>query len=486
MVEKRVSSLEIHQSNLHALCQHLVDQEKWSELKNFMLIHHASKQICQPYYDQRLQKMRELYPVKQNPNDLLKLACLLHDKPLYDLALELGAGDLNYGLIGACQGGHLDLITYLINRGADEWNSGLYGACLGQQSEIVKLMLTKGENLNTGLRYACESGHQSIITLMLDQGANNWEDGLIGACEGGHVEIMLQMLHLGVKVDSFAWNFGLGSACENGNLDFVKRLIKEGEQRGHKFDWNEALYGAYRGGNLGIIQLLINHGAKKWNQGLRGACVGGNLDVIHQVIKLGQRRNYLFDWNQALSAANSSNNPEIIELLLHYGATDLDRAFSYACEEGQFRSAQCLLLHGAHVNQDNLDLVCQTGQMHLIPMLIEYAHEQGILLDWNQALIMSCGAGHWIPTQVAIAQGANDWNGGLEDACRRGHLFMMQKMIELGATDLNRGLIMACREGNLVAVKFLIQHGATNVEKCREILGNLDLSHIVKHLKDTS
>ena len=41
--------------------------------------------------------------------------------------------------IGACQGGHMDIVNLMISKGANNWNFGLnYGACAGGHMDISK------------------------------------------------------------------------------------------------------------------------------------------------------------------------------------------------------------------------------------------------------------------------------------------------------------------------------------------------------------
>ncbi len=89
------------------------------------------------------------------------------------IMIEKGANDWNYGLNGACKGGHLELIDFMIKRGATSWNLGLWGACEGGHLEIAKLMIEKGANaLDRGLFFGCKKGHLEIVKLMTENGAD--------------------------------------------------------------------------------------------------------------------------------------------------------------------------------------------------------------------------------------------------------------------------------------------------------------------------
>ena len=79
----------------------------------------------------------------------------------------------NYGLYGACRGGHMDIVKLLIEKGAGNWNCGLSGACSGGNIDIVNFMIEKGaSSWNWGLRTACETYHLDIVKLMIKKGAD--------------------------------------------------------------------------------------------------------------------------------------------------------------------------------------------------------------------------------------------------------------------------------------------------------------------------
>ena len=62
----------------------------------------------------------------------------------FDLLIKYGANDWNWGLYGACQGGHESLVHLLIKCGANDWNGGLHGACQGGHESLVHLLIKCG------------------------------------------------------------------------------------------------------------------------------------------------------------------------------------------------------------------------------------------------------------------------------------------------------------------------------------------------------
>ena len=112
--------------------------------------------------------------------------------------------DWNYGLEGACQGGHENLVLFMIEKGATAWNRGLYCACQGGHKDLALLMIKKGaDDLNDGLYAACLRGHKDLVYLMIEKGANYFTYGSYGAFKGGHRELRLLMIEKGADIDRY-------------------------------------------------------------------------------------------------------------------------------------------------------------------------------------------------------------------------------------------------------------------------------------------
>ena len=214
------------------------------------------------------------------------IACQKKCVGLVHRMMEKGTRNWNFGLFGACFGGHLDLVNLMIEKGANDWNNGLFSACEGGHLDLVNLMIAKGaNNLYYGLEGACRGGHRDIINWMIDyagrqKGGNNWNSGLYGACCGGHGEIVGMMIERGAN----DWNRGLYGACSGGHFDIVMLMIERGAN-----NWNDGLEGACCGGHGEIVGMMIGRGANNWNRGLRGARSEGHHDIVKLMIEKGAR-----------------------------------------------------------------------------------------------------------------------------------------------------------------------------------------------------
>jgi len=136
-----------------------------------------------------------------NKNIHLYEACVEKNYALVSSLLLEKDIDVNFGLQGACKGGHMDLVQLMIDKGANNWNEGLLASCLGGHKDLAQFMIDKGANdFNRGLHRACIGGHEHMVQMMIDNGAHEWEWGLEGACEGGHTCIAKIIIKRGARL----------------------------------------------------------------------------------------------------------------------------------------------------------------------------------------------------------------------------------------------------------------------------------------------
>jgi len=124
-----------------------------------------------------------------------------------------------------CETGSVWGVQLIIQHGANNWNWGLWGACCGGHGDLAELMIQKGAtNWNDGLWGACRGGHRDLADLMIQNGADDWNDGLCGACVRGHRDLAELMIQKGAN----DWNGGLGHACYWGHRDLAELMIQHG------------------------------------------------------------------------------------------------------------------------------------------------------------------------------------------------------------------------------------------------------------------
>jgi hypothetical protein len=101
----------------------------------------------------------------------------------------------NWGLYGACQGGHEDLAKLMITNCARKVNLGLHGACEGGHENLVELMIANGAyKFHYGLYSACVKGYKNLAELMIIKGAKvprGWSMCHQNVYQLEHLELMM-------------------------------------------------------------------------------------------------------------------------------------------------------------------------------------------------------------------------------------------------------------------------------------------------------
>lgn len=169
---------------------------------------------------------------------------------IFSKSTNLTYAYLKEGLYGACDGGHMKLVNFFIEKGATDWNRGMDHACFAGHLKIVKLMIRKGAT-RLDLYRSCLQGHTKIVDFLVNKGSTDWEGGLYGACLGGHMELVTLM-----ATKALEWDHGLCAACERGHIEIVKFMITKGAT-----NWDMGLYNAWLYNHAEIEKMMIDNGA---------------------------------------------------------------------------------------------------------------------------------------------------------------------------------------------------------------------------------
>jgi hypothetical protein len=191
----------------------------------------------------------------------------------YDTARGLGSG------------GHLDLIKKMLKADSDSLLAIFIGACSGGQIECVQYLITQGIGSDLGkfgIYHACTGHHLKVLTILNAKGWNSLNCAMWGACFGGHLDLAL--CFIGAGADYF----------------------------------NAGLYHACMGGHDNTTFLMMDHGANDYAQGLAGACVGGHLVLAKVMVKMHQYHapHLWLDFAKFMDLACDNNNPELVEYML--------------------------------------------------------------------------------------------------------------------------------------------------------------------------
>jgi len=182
--------------------------------------------------------------------------------------MVLNGADVNHGLFGACEGGHLEIVKWMLANGATDIGKlyGIYSACQYNQIETSKLMLTTdvdvklcdaklcGGLADWGFEGACRGANHELAKLMfLQNPKRDINTCLAGACSSGDIEMAEWMIREGAT----EFNYGLFRACKHGHVKTAELMIQKGA-----FANESRLLEAEKNGHKEVVSLLKKHGAR--------------------------------------------------------------------------------------------------------------------------------------------------------------------------------------------------------------------------------
>jgi ankyrin repeat protein len=252
----------------------------------------------------------------------------------------------NSGLLGACCGGHIDIVKKMLSLGANVINYGLKYACMGGHMPIIKLMLQLNPSeYDSGMYAACKYGHINAVKYLLqyynhqkhidiDKYKNNifkkHNEYLEYACEGGHIEIVRLISRIGC--DNVYHAFII--VCAKGYTDILKFLSKA-HSRQFMNHYKLLLTTACKYGCTRIVKYMLDY----YRRGdtifdLAGgeiseiyplSITSGNIDTIKEVMSI-----FLVSvYNIGLRHAFTSNNFKIIKFMIENGAHNIHNYYNY-------------------------------------------------------------------------------------------------------------------------------------------------------------
>ncbi len=120
-------------------------------------------------------------------------------------------------LMGACAGGHIDIINYAIGLGAKNFNGPMSIMKYASDIPTVKYLISVGADPNT-LLFSAKDPELIKYAVSLGHPKNTYFET---ACHSGNIPLIQYLLD---EVTYFDWGFEL--ACSAGHLYVVKMLIK--------------------------------------------------------------------------------------------------------------------------------------------------------------------------------------------------------------------------------------------------------------------
>ncbi|XP_046562348.1 inversin-like [Haliotis rubra] len=153
----------------------------------------------------------------------------------------------------ACNGGHFDVVKYVLSLNSEDINSS-------------------GREGRTPVMIAAEKGHKEVVELLVRHGANlllsdkHGDNTLHRTCNGGHFDVVKYVLCLNsVDINSTGWKkrTPVMIAADYGHKEVVELMVKnEANFSLRDEDGKSILDFARQGGYLEVVQYvmtLLNH-----------------------------------------------------------------------------------------------------------------------------------------------------------------------------------------------------------------------------------
>ena len=250
--------------------------------------------------------------------------------------------------------GHVNTVRYLLDSGANLHSTPMAASSLqvlfansirinnAEAIAIAKELIMHGSNVNetfkwdrgddeetidsdnhewpqTPLCCAARRGSYGLVRLLIESGAVQMSEALFQAVKGRHCRVAEFLLDLGtIPVD---FRQILGEASRANMQPVVDKIILLAQKDNDR--WNFA----HIGSNVKSAQLLLSSGAIPENQQqlediIDAAIRGRSIPFVRQILDVAieNQENWDLSSLQGLSTAISIDNPDIAQILIHFGA----------------------------------------------------------------------------------------------------------------------------------------------------------------------
>lgn len=383
--------------------------------------------------------------------------------------LDICDGDGYTALMWASDNGHIDVVTYLLDKGVD-----------------IHKRTKRG---STAIMWASDMGKFEVIKILINRGANPTDEnfvgetGLIWAASKGNVESVRVLLE-GLDQPSSYVDYkpsadsdktsALTMAIKNGHMEVIKLLIEE--VRATIFD--DCL--EYVTSKADILTYLLERREFPTEDIYKKLLSSAtqNQDSIARVLLQKcaiQLQSCAENFDSVVRWAIEKDHLDITEILVAmfpqlYKGSEL----VFMIEKGKVDLVKNMIEKGVSTEGTNTDgvsaltIAIQKRYTELVTLLLQKTKKDDF--DIMAALYVACDKGHTEIFKILFEQydslDVRDYidpttgNSLLTIACKNGRTEVAELLLNLGVENSFSAIIAAIESGHLMVVQLLIQRGA--------------------------
>lgn len=225
---------------------------------------------------------------------LIQCACIGGNMDILDICVWLYEQNKPFGpdfetenpgvkyplLYSACRGGNLEMVQALLNLGFSEYEEGLLGASEGGHLEIAEMMCGLGvidqRVMEHAACFASRNGHREVAEYFIGLGVSNFASIFLNACQSPNSDWCEYALSLvGDLVNDEFLDLCLDKACRSGHYEIVVELLKRGA-----LVCDYTFVEACKSENMDLINLLMPK-FSNYEHGFYVACLSGNMKLVN-------------------------------------------------------------------------------------------------------------------------------------------------------------------------------------------------------------
>jgi len=251
----------------------------------------------------------------------------------------------------------------------------------------------------------------------------------------------------------------LEHAARNGHVEMVEKLMSIAKTNGMKLDIDRILIWAAYSGNLKLIEICLHSGATQLDKAMNIAASQKHMRVIEMLIEKGATK-----WESGIYGAMKADDVSLIEFFLAKGCDNWNKLMLLATSLKSLKWVQFFINKGAN---DMVGGMFQAIQFHSLE-LVEYFETYYIVVVGTEYFLDSAIrakddilVGHFVHRLNGFIEHHN-WDNQMSLAARVDKLEYVHLFASYGASNFDATMNHAIRTKNMPIIEFCIEQGANN------------------------